>query len=102
MVSEPAGRERARQQGRERRQSDGVRHEEHMSLRWEDERYVRFYVRDTTDWLMLSWKAQGLFGLILRKVDRAGVLDLGKLGKRGIVAHIGGPSAWSEIEPLLD
>ena len=73
-----------------------------MSLRWEDERYVRFYTRDTTDWLLLSWKAQGLLGLIFRKVDRAGVLDLGKSGKRGICVHIGGAAAWSEIEPALD
>jgi hypothetical protein len=71
-------------------------------MRWEDERYVRLYTRDTTDWLALSWKAQGLFALIMRKVDRAGLLDLGKAGKRGLAAHIGGPSAWAEVEPCLD
>lgn len=71
-------------------------------MRWEDERWVKLYTRDTTDWLTLPWQAQGLFALILRKVDRAGILPLGRHGKRGLAAHIGGPVAWPEIEPHLD
>ena len=62
-------------------------------MRWDDERYVRLYTRDTTDWLALSWQAQGLFVLILRKVNRAGVIDLGRAGKRGLAAHVGGAAA---------
>ena len=71
-------------------------------MRWEDERYVRLYTRDTTDWLALSWFAQGLFGLILRKVDKAGILELGRHGKRGLAAHIGGPAAWASLEGPLE
>lgn len=71
-------------------------------MRWEDERWIKVYTRDTADWLALSWKAQGLYGLIERKVDTAGTLDLGRRGKPGLSAHIGGPSAWAEMEPALD
>jgi hypothetical protein len=55
-------------------------------VRWEDERYVRIYTRDTVDWLALGWEAQALFCLMLRKVDRAGLVDLGKGGTRGLAA----------------
>jgi hypothetical protein len=71
-------------------------------VRWEEERYVKLYTRDTADWLALPWQAQGLFALILRKVDKAGILALGKHGRRGLAAHLGGASAWPEIEPHLD
>lgn len=73
-----------------------------MGLRWSDESYVRLFTRDTADWLSLNWKAQGLFALILRKVDRAGMLDLGRHGHKGLCHHIGGPSAWPEVEPMLE
>jgi hypothetical protein len=55
-------------------------------MRWEDERYVRLYTRDTVDWLALGWEGQALFVFILRKVDRAGVLELGRGGARGLAA----------------
>lgn len=71
-------------------------------MRWSEERYLKLYTRDTTDWLALGWKAQGLFCLLLRKVDRTGTLSLGKNGRRGISAHIGGAAAWSEIEAPLN
>lgn len=68
-------------------------------MRWEDERYVRFYTRDTPSWLMLSWRARGLFGLLLRAVDRAGVLPVGKLGQKGLAVAVLAP--WAEIEAPL-
>ena len=71
-------------------------------MNWSDERYVRVYTRDTTDWLALSWQAQGLFCLLLRKVDRAGLLDLGRRGKAGLASHVGGTSAWHALEPALE
>ncbi len=71
-------------------------------MTWDDERYVRLYTRDTPEWLCLSFLAQGLFCLLLRKVDRAGVLPLGRLGKRGAVVAIGHPGEWSRLEPALD
>ncbi len=46
-------------------------------LDYPSERYVRLYTRDTVAWAALPWEAQALYPQILRKVDRAGVLDLG-------------------------
>jgi hypothetical protein len=50
-------------------------------VRWEDERYVRIYTRDTGDMILMGWEARALFYEIIRKADRAGILDLGKAGK---------------------
>ncbi len=44
---------------------------------WQNERYVRVYIRDTVTLTMLGWEARALLWELLRKVDRAGVLDLG-------------------------
>lgn len=55
-------------------------------MHWADERYVRLYTRDTPDWLALSWQARALFIFILRKVDRSGVMDMGRAGERGLAA----------------
>lgn len=71
-------------------------------MRWEDERYVRVYTRDTVDWQGLSFDAQALFILLLRKVDRAGLLDLGKPGKRGVAVAIGHAREWARLEPALE
>lgn len=57
-------------------------------MRWEDETYVRLYVRDTPDWKLLGWEARALLVLLLRKVDRAGVLDIGRHGSRGLAAVV--------------
>ncbi|MBV8760127.1 MAG: conserved phage C-terminal domain-containing protein [Deltaproteobacteria bacterium] len=57
---------------------------------WSNEKYVRLYVRDTDSWLSWSWQARALFCLMLRKVDRAGVLET-KRGARGVTAHTGMP-----------
>ncbi len=70
-----------------------------MSLNWEDERYVRWYTRDTPEWCSLSWQARGLFGLIMRAVDRAGVLELGRVGRKGVAVAV--RATWAEIEPYL-
>lgn len=71
-------------------------------MRWEDERYVRVYTRDTVDWLALSWDAQALLMQLLRKVDRAGLLPLTRHGKKGVAVAVGHPGQWSRIEPALD
>jgi hypothetical protein len=53
-------------------------------MRWEDERYVRLYTRDSADWMALPWEARAVFYELLRKVDRAGILPVGKSGLRGV------------------
>lgn len=70
-----------------------------MSLNWEDERYVRLYTRDTPEWCLLSWQARGLFALILRAVDRAGVIELGRVGIKGVAVAL--RASWPEIEAPL-
>ena len=45
-------------------------------MRWEDERYVRLYTRDTTTWKLLKWEGRTVLMHLLRKVDRAGILDV--------------------------
>lgn len=69
---------------------------------WSDERYVRLYTRDTPDWQCLSFLAQGLFCLVLRKVDRAGVLPLGRAGRRAVAIAVGHAHQWPMLEPALD
>lgn len=71
-------------------------------MRWEDERYVRVYTRDTADWLALSFDAQSLFMHLLRKVDRAGILELGRHGKRAVAIAIGHAALWDRLAPALE
>jgi hypothetical protein len=47
-------------------------------MRWEDERYVRLYTRDTLTWIRWGWEGQCVFALLERKVDRAGVIEIGE------------------------
>lgn len=68
-------------------------------MRWEDERYVRIYTRDTVEWEMLSWQARALWPLLLRKMDRAGLLELGRHGVRGLAATVKMPA--DVVEPGL-
>lgn len=57
-------------------------------MRWEDERYVRLYTRDTITWKMLPWQGKALLPLLMRKVDRAGLLDVGEHGPDGLAALV--------------
>lgn len=43
---------------------------------WSNEPYVRLYTRDTTNWKRIGWQGRCVLTLLLRKVDRAGTLDL--------------------------
>lgn len=45
-------------------------------MRWEDERYCRLYTRDTATWMLLPWQSRCLLPLVLRKMDRAGVIEV--------------------------
>lgn len=55
---------------------------------WANERYARVYTRDTTTWKLLTWEARALLVLLLRKVDRMGVLEVGLDGHLGMAAHV--------------
>lgn len=72
-------------------------------MHWENERYVRIYTRDTSDWLALSWDAQAVLIQLLRKVDRRGHLALGKHGLRSVAIVLGQAGLWeARIKPALD
>lgn len=68
---------------------------------WPDERYVRLYTRDTADWLSMRWEAKALFGLLLRKADRAGVIQVapGPTRARKVAGLVGMPA--DVVEPGL-
>lgn len=66
-------------------------------MRFEDEQYVRLYKRDTTTWKMMPWQSRCILPLILRKLDRAGILDLGDDGLEALAVHIEVP-----IEVVLE
>jgi hypothetical protein len=46
-----------------------------VRMNFADESYVRLYVRDTKTWLRLGFAGQCVLMFVLRKLDRAGVLD---------------------------
>jgi hypothetical protein len=58
---------------------------------WASERYVRLYVRDTPDWVLLPWQSRALWPLLLRKMDRHGRVELGAHEERGLAALVGLP-----------
>lgn len=59
-----------------------------VAMRWEDERYVRIFTRDTPTWDALGWEAQTLLVFVFRKMDRTGLLELGGSGARGLAASV--------------
>lgn len=72
-------------------------------MRWEDERYVRLYTRESADWLDLTWEARALFHELLKKADRAGLIPLGKSGARGLsrLVHMPEDVVTAAIKSLI-
>jgi hypothetical protein len=62
-----------------------------MGLRFEDERYVRVYSRDTPNWVLAPWQARAVLPLVMRKLDRAGTIDLSDDGMTGLAALVSMP-----------
>ena len=60
-------------------------------MNWEEEPFIKVYVRDTAEFLALSWQARCLFFELLRKVDRAGIIKVGNVGVRGIALALRAP-----------
>ena len=73
-----------------------------LRLHWPDERYARIYCRDTLDWLALSWDAQALWTALNRKATRAGRIDLGRVGRRGVAALVGRAELAERLAAALD
>lgn len=55
---------------------------------WANERYVRLYVRDTLTWKLIGHEGRCTLLLLLRKLDRAGVFDIGESDPVDAVAAI--------------
>jgi hypothetical protein len=71
---------------------------------WSNESYVRLYVRDTTSWKRLGWDGQCVLMQLLRKVDRAGTMDLDGIEPwEAVMLHTGAPleTAQRGVEALL-
>lgn len=63
-----------------------------------NERYVRLYVRDTVTWKRLGWDGQNALTQLLRKADRAGVVDLGGIEPWEALAVLcGAPEAAARL-----
>jgi hypothetical protein len=66
-------------------------------MRWEDERYVRLFTRDTPSWILGPWQARAVLPAVLRKLDRAGILELGDEGLEALAATIQFPIDVVEV-----
>ena len=61
-------------------------------MRFEDEPFIKVYVTDTVTWKMLSWQAQGLLLCLMRKLDRAGIIESkGYEPAKAVAAVLGWP-----------
>ena len=60
---------------------------------WENERYVRRYVRETVDDAVLSWEAKALWAFLLDRFNRAGILPMGVHGWKGVAVLVRMPYA---------
>lgn len=71
-------------------------------MRWDIERYVKVYRRDTAEWLSVSWQARGLFYELLRKADRDGCIACGRMEPAAAVAILVRGDASEVAGPLAE
>lgn len=57
---------------------------------YENERYIKVYVRDTLNWAALGWEGQAILALLMRKMDRVGIVDIGSLDPVAALAALTG------------
>lgn len=48
-------------------------------MNWEDEHYVKLYTRDTLTWKAWPWQTRTLFLHLMRKLDGAGLIEVGSM-----------------------
>jgi hypothetical protein len=65
----------------------------------DDPRHVRVYTRDTASWVALGPVARGLLVELMRKADRAGIVDIGRAGAEGLARLLRIPLEL--LEPAL-
>src|SRR5580692_326706 len=59
-----------------------------MGMNYGEERYVRLFIRDTVGWRVGPWQARALLPLVLRKLDRVGLMDLGDDGVEALAIMV--------------
>jgi hypothetical protein len=47
-----------------------------LGMNFDDERFVKIYPRNTTNWKLLGWEGRCVLMMLFREVDRAGCLDI--------------------------
>lgn len=57
-------------------------------MRWEDESYVKLYTRDTPTWKAMNWQARCVWPLLMRKLDKAGLMECGELGRSAVALMV--------------
>jgi hypothetical protein len=57
-------------------------------MNWCDEHYVKLYTRDSLTWRAWPWQSKALWVLILRKLDGAGVLEVGQNPIDGVALQV--------------
>jgi hypothetical protein len=70
--------------------------------RYEDERYVKMYTRKTAEEIGWGWDGQNLFYQLNLVADRAGMVELGRHGKRGVALVVGHPDQQERVLAALD
>lgn len=58
---------------------------------------MRIYTKDPIDWSMLEWQGRTVYLFLKRKVDRVGILEMGRHGLRGLANALGLPIEVVEV-----
>ena len=64
---------------------------EGVILDWSEEHWIKLYTRDTPSWVLGPWEARAVLAPGLRKLDRAGGIDLGDDGIAALAAMVSMP-----------
>jgi hypothetical protein len=73
-------------------------------MRWEIERYVRVYRRDTAKWALVPWRTKAFFWELLRKADLDGRIELDDMAPAAAVVALfrGTADDVPEVEKHLE
>lgn len=52
-------------------------------MNWDDEKYVRIFIRETPNWIRAPWEYRVVVRAIMTKLDRTGAIELGVVGEEG-------------------
>jgi hypothetical protein len=64
---------------------------------WANENWVKLYTRSTPDWNSWPWQSRALMPLLMREVDAAGQIGIGRSGVAGLAATVRLPEDVTQI-----